>query len=396
MGLSLGYGTRPLALPELPGARVLLPPSPPPVPDLDGALDAALADPIGARPLATVASARTRVVVVVSDASRDEPRAALFSAVRRALAAVPDDHLTIAVANGTHGPARLDALGLPDEILRRHRVVNHDARDEPSMVEMGRTSQGTRIRVNRCVAEADLVVTTGRVKPHYFAGWGGGVKGIFPGLGHEVDVRKNHELKANPASALGRADGNPCREDLEEAVRRIGRDTYLVNVVEAGGVILGAVAGDVVYAHRAGVALARPSCEVEARAADVVVVSAPLPVSGTLYQASKLVPPAGILLRDGGVVIVAAECPQGTGPLRTVNEGIFRLGVRRYLPERYGLLLVSGMPEETVRETYATFAPDLARALARARELVGRDEPEILVLPDAGDLVPVRAEEGRA
>ncbi len=392
MPILLGWGARPLECPQPQGVRlrVLEPPRPPAVRDLAAELDAALAHPTGARPLRTAATARTRVVVVVSDASRDEPRAELFAAVRRALAAVPDDHLTVAIANGTHAPGPVDRLGLPDEVLRRHRVVNHDGRDATAMVEMGRTSRDTRIRVNRCIAEADLVVTTGRVKPHYFAGWGGGAKGIFPGLGYEEDVRKNHELKADPASSLGRADGNPCREDLEEAVRRLGRDTYLVDVVEAGGVVLGAVAGDVVLAHREGVRVARPWCEVEAEPADAVVVSAPLPVSGSLYQASKLVPVAGLLLREGGTVIVAAECPAGTGPLRTVNEGIFELGVRRYLPERHAIYLASAMDEATVGATYAAWAPSVAWALERARERAGTDVLDALVLPDASDLVPVR------
>ena len=391
MPVLLGWGARPLECRAPAGVRlrVLPPPRAPAVPDLAAALDAALAHPTGARPLSSIATARTRVVVVISDASREEPRAALFAAVRRALAAVPDDHLTIAVANGTHAPGPVEALGLPADVLRRHRVVNHDGREGASMVEMGRTSRDTRVRVNRVVAEADLVVTTGRVKPHYFAGWGGGAKGIFPGLGHEEDVRKNHELKADPAAALGRADGNPCREDLEEAVRRLGRDTYLVNVVEVNGAAVGAVAGDVVLAHREGVRMARPWCEVEAEPADAVVVSAPLPVSGSLYQASKLVPPAGLLLRDGGSVVVAAECPGGTGPLRTVNEKIFALGVRRYLPPRHALYLVSAMDERTVRETYATFAPDVAWALERARRAAGADVLDALVLPDASDLVPI-------
>lgn len=390
MPVLLGYGTRPLPLPEIEGVRlrVVAPRAPEPVADLDAALDAALAHPSGARPLAQIATARSHVVVIVSDASREEPRAALFAAVRRALAAVPDDHLTLAVANGTHGPARLERLGLPEEVLRRHRVVNHDARDEGSMVEMGRTSRGTRVRVNRCVAEADLVVTTGRVKPHYFAGYGGGAKGIFPGLAHEADARRNHELKADPASALGEVDANPCREDLEEAVRRLGRDTYMLNVVEVGGAVLGAVSGDVVYAHREGVRMARPFCEVEAEPADAVVVSAPLPVSSSLYQASKLLPPAGLLLREGGTVVVAAECPEGTGPLDVVNEKIFALGVRRYLPTRHAPFLVSGMPEAVVSHTYAAFAPSVEWALARARERAGKAVLDVLVLPDAGDVVP--------
>lgn len=386
--IALGYGTRPLPLPGGLRAEVLPPPAPPPVADLEAALAEALRQPVGSRPLREVVTARTRAVVIVSDASRDEPRAELFAAVRRQLSALRDDQITLAVANGTHAPGDPAGLGLPPEVLRRHRLVNHDGHDPDAVVEMGKTSRGTRLRVNRCVAEADVVVTTGRIKPHYFAGYGGGAKGIYPGLGFAEDIRQNHRLKADPASSLGRADLNPCREDLEEAVRRLGRDTFMLNVVEAGGAILGAVAGDIVLAHREGVRRLRPWVEVEAAPADVVVVSAPLPVSGSLYQASKLVPPAGLLLKDGGVVILAAECPDGIGPLQVVNEGIFALGVRRFLPARYTLLLVSSMDAATVATSYAQFAPSLEAALEAARRITGPD-PRVLVLPDAGDLVPV-------
>jgi len=385
----LCYGRRPLPLPAgLAGAEVLPPPAPPPVADLPAALAGALDQPVGSRPLREVVTARTRAVIIVSDASRDEPRAELYAAVRRELAALADDQITLAVANGTHRPGDPAGLGLPPEVLRRHRLVNHDGHDAGATVEMGRTSRGTRLRVNRCLAEADVVVTTGRIKPHYFAGYGGGAKGIFPGLGFAEDIRWNHRLKADPASSLGRADLNPCREDLEEAVRRLGRDTFMLNVVEAGGAILGAVAGDIVLAHREGVRRLRPWVEVEAAPADVVIVSAPLPVSASLYQASKLVPPAGLLLRDGGVVILAAECGQGIGPVQVVNEGIFKLGVRRFLPERYTLLLVSSMDEATVAQSYARYAPSLEAALEEASRLTG-PAARVLVLPDAGDLVPL-------
>ena len=95
-----------------------------------------------------------------------------------------------------------------------------------------------------------------------------------------------------------------------------------------------------------------------------------------------------MLLREGGVVVLAAECPLGVGPLKVVNEGIFRLGVRRSLPERYRLLLASAMPEATVRETYAEYAPSLEAAVAEARRSTGAGA-RWLVLPDGGDLVPV-------
>jgi nickel-dependent lactate racemase len=386
--VQLGYGRRPLRLPDGLAAEVIGPPAPPPAADLSAALWEALGSPIGSRRLDELASPGSRVVVIVSDASRDEPRAEMYQAVRRALARVPDAHITLAVANGTHAPGPLAGLGLPVEALSRHAVVNHDARDQSPMVEVGRTLRGTRVRVHRCLVEADLIVTTGRVKPHYFAGYGGGAKGIFPGLGHDDDIRQNHTLKAEPASSLGHVEGNPCRSDIEEAARHVGREAFMLNVVEAGGVVTGAVAGHLVFAHRAAVHRLRPYCEVRARRAEVVIASAPLPVSGSLYQASKLIPPAGLLLRDGGVVIIAAECPQGVGPLRVVNEAIFKLGVRRYLPAHYDLLLVSGIDEAAVRQTYATHSPSLEAALVEAHRIVGAS-PRIVVMPDASDLVPI-------
>jgi nickel-dependent lactate racemase len=391
MPVLLGYGARPLPCPEVEGVslRTVAAPRPAPLADLSAALDAALAHPAGARPLATVATARSRVVVVVGGGpAADGLRGALFAAVRRALAAVPDDHLTVAVASGPCGPRPPE---LADEALRRHRVVVHDPRDAGALVEMGRTSRGTRVRVNRCVAEADLVVTAGRVSPDPFAGYGGGAMGIFPGLASSEDAWRNHALAADPAAALGVADGNPCREDLEEAVRRLGRDTYMLDVVAVGGAALGAVAGDVVYAHRDGVRLARPWCEVEAEPADAVVASAPLPASSSLCEATRLLAPAGLLLREGGAVILAAECPEGTGPLDALNERLFEGGVRRYLPERHAVGLVSGLDAATVGGTFATFAPSLAAALERARALSARGTLDVAVLPDAADLVPRRA-----
>ena len=78
MDARLPYGSRPLPLPPGLDAEVIPAPAPAPVPDLSAALAAALAAPVGAPPLASVATAQTRALVIVSDASRDEPRLALF------------------------------------------------------------------------------------------------------------------------------------------------------------------------------------------------------------------------------------------------------------------------------------------------------------------------------
>ncbi|HJZ87806.1 MAG TPA: lactate racemase domain-containing protein [Polyangia bacterium] len=387
---TVAYGSRPLPLPDGLAASFLLPPHPPPEADLEEVLVRALGAPIQSQPLRALAPAGSRVTVIISDATRDEPRGLLFRSVRRELAHLADEQVTIAIANGTHTPGPPEALGLGREVLQRHRVVNHDATDLASLVELGQTSRGTRVRVHRALVDTDLVVATGRIKPHYFAGYGAGAKALFPGLGAREDIRQNHKLKQHPSARLGRIAGNACREDVEDAVRLIQARTFLLNVVMASDRPVGAVAGDLIAAHRRGCELARPYCEVAGEPADIVITSDALPTTINLYQASKLLAPAGWLLRSGGVAILAAECPRGTGPLDVVNEAIFRIGIRHYFAgaDEPTIYLVSSLPESVVAQTYCRYAGSVEDALSKARAQLG-EGARVLVLPRAGDLIPV-------
>src|SRR5579863_1568205 len=129
-------------------------------PPLDPLIEAALDAPFGGPVLAGA-----RVTVIVSDSTRVEPRAAFVRALHRRL---PAAQVTIAIATGTHGPSPLAGLDLPRDV----RIVNHDG--ETGCVELGVTARGTPVRVHRCVLDADLVVATGCIRPHYFAGFGAG------------------------------------------------------------------------------------------------------------------------------------------------------------------------------------------------------------------------------
>src|SRR5690606_23943652 len=144
---------------------------------------------------------------------------------------IADARWTIAVATGTHGPCRIDRLGLSEASVRDATLVNHDGHRPDHLVEVGVTSRGTPVRVHRCVLDADLVIATGCIRPHYLAGFGAGVKAIFPGLGEATAIRINHRLKTAPGSVAGVFVGNPCRDDLEEAVGMIPTPKFLVNGV---------------------------------------------------------------------------------------------------------------------------------------------------------------------
>jgi nickel-dependent lactate racemase len=349
----------------------------------------ALESPVGSPDLAAMVSPRSRVAVVVSDATRDEPREAMFSAIRERLAQLPDSAFTVVVASGTHAP-RPPETAVSPEMLRRFEVVVHDGSDAARCVELGVTPEGTRIRVNRAVVETDLVVSLGRVRPHYFAGYSGGVKGIFPGCGFSIDVRQNHLFKADPSARLGRIEGNRCRADMEAAVALLPVPKFLLNVIaDCDNGAVDAVAGDIVLAHREATRRAAPWFHVAAPRARVVVTSDRPPVSSSLYQAAKCLPPAGALLEDGGTAVLVADCSEGTGPLDIVNRGIYELGVRLALPKEHTVRLVSSLEPAVADQTFARRADSIERALEEAGIAPGRSLEDVVVLWRAGEMIPV-------
>lgn len=377
--IELPYGRTPYPL-DLAGRSISVveaPPRPPP-PPLAGLLAAALDSPVGGALLEDRAQLGARVTVIVSDATRNEPRAAFLREIRHRL---PSVSMTIAVATGTHGPADLAKLGIPAELLAEVTVVNHDGHRADDLVELGVTTRGTPVRLHRCLVEADLVVATGCIRPHYFAGFGAGPKAIFPGLGEASAIRANHALKSLPGARAGILDGNPCRDDLAEAVRLLPTPTFLINGVCAPDASIHAVvAGDMDAAFRAGAALARSWFTLMAPRAPIVIASDALPVTATLYQAAKIAAATAALVEPGGILVLVAECADGIGPKVVVNESIFRIGVLPRLATGASLKLVSALSPSEVACTLLEYAASVDAAI---RGISG----PVVVVPRASQLL---------
>ena len=193
--------------------------------DPQGVLREALSGPDGDL-TGFLVSAPSPLLVVVNDATRPTPSAEVLREIRGGLEtweAVPGRELSFVVATGTHRAA------LPEEVsrifgadlARAHaaRIFSHDARAQEEMVLLGRTRRGTDVRVNRLLAEAGSVILINSVEPHYFAGYTGGRKSLFPGLAAYETVWANHRLSMEPGSESLVLSGNPVHEDLEEALR---------------------------------------------------------------------------------------------------------------------------------------------------------------------------------
>jgi lactate racemase len=226
---------------------------------------------------------------------------------------VPAEDVMVVLALGLHRPmteAEMEAA-VGSEVFRRVPVVNHDPAD---CLHLGVTSTGTPVEIYRPLVEADFRVCLGNLELHYFAGYSGGAKAVLPGCASRTTLNANHALMVRPEARAGRLAGNPVRADIEEGVALLGVD-FILNVVMDGHRLAGAVAGDVTAAHRRGCELvaARGIVEIE-RLADVVLVSAGgYPKDLNLYQAQKALDNAAYAVRDGGVLILAAECPEGLG-----------------------------------------------------------------------------------
>ena len=317
--VALAYGRRGLSVEVPDHAQVVRPRPVAGVGDERAALEAALADPVGRPPLAQLAAGKRRVVVTHSDITRATPNDRVLPVLLQALerAGVRRGDITLINALGTHRPQTAAELRqmLGAEVVDRYRCTQHDAWDDAGLVAAGTTSRGNAIRLNRLVMEADLVIFTGFIEPHFFAGFSGGPKGALPALAGHESVLTNHgyAMIGDPGATWGITEGNPIWEEMREAALLVD-PLFLLNVtLNNAGEISGVFAGDVIEAHRRGCAFVRESAMV---AVDepfdaVVTTNSGYPLDQNLYQTVKGMQAAKGIVRSGGAIIMVAGCEDG-------------------------------------------------------------------------------------
>jgi nickel-dependent lactate racemase len=291
------------------------------------------------------------------------------------------------------------------EIFRRIQTVNHDLNDT---IHLGITSHGTPVEIFRPLIEADLRVCLGVVEYHWYAGFSGGAKAIFPGCASHSTIIANHALMVQPGVGAGRISGNPLRLDLEEGCAMLGVD-FLLNVVVEKHRVVAAVAGDLTAAHRRGceIVAERGSFELS-QPADIVIASAGgFPKDINLFQAHKGMEHASYCVRDGGHLIFVAECREGLGnstfeswmmeasSIQEIQDRFragYVMGGHKALAitnivDRVRVSLVSNFPDELVKRLFMVPYPEPQAALQHALEELGQTS-QVLVLPYAGSTVP--------
>ncbi len=385
--------------------------------DQAAAIENALLEPIGSRPLRDLIKQSDTVGIVFNDITRPTPYKIILPVLLRELGSVPDERILLFNATGTHRAntqAELrDMLG--DEVLRRYRIIQNDALDRPSHKFIGITESGNEIRLHKEYLECDTRILTGFIEPHIFAGFSGGGKAVMPGLALLETVLRNHSVSNidNPKATWGVTSGNPVYEEIRQAAS-LSSPSFLLNVaLNRKKEITAVFAGDLRKAHEQGCAYVKKNAMVAVeKPYDIVITSnSGYPLDLNVYQSIKGMSAAARIVRKGGSIVVVADCWDGIPDhgeygkllseadsyqslLRTVRqEGFFRHDM--WQVQLHGLILQKAdvyfhshnLSDEQIKRALLKPCSNVEETVEELLHKYGRDA-SICILPEGPQTIP--------
>jgi lactate racemase len=354
------------------------------VQNIPGAIKAALSQPVGAPPLRELAKPGDRVCIVFTDITRASPDHLLVPALLAELekAGVKDEDITLLCGIGMHRPSTREekVTKLGAGVVTRYRVIDNEPRNPSALVDLGVTPGGVPVLLHRAAVEADLLIATGIVEPHQYAGYSGGRKTVAVGAAGEALIAHTHgpAFVDHPGSRLGQIAGNPFHEAITEAARRAGLRFILNVVLDDDKHILRVTAGDPELAFQDLVSFAKSVYEVPiTRQYDIAIGGVGFPKDANLYQASRA--PSYLffapvpVVRKGGFFIIPARCEEGAG------DGV---GEQRFLSAMRDAPDIQSILDDARKNGYP---PGQQRAFVMAKVLeeskvviVGSECPELV------------------
>jgi len=376
----------------------------------------ALEHPVNCPPLRVLAEGRKRVVLIASDHTRPVPSKIIvpqmLEEIRRGS---PDADITILVATGCHRLSARDELEnkFGPEIVSREKIVLHDC-DSPDVVNLGKLPSGGDLIINKLAAQADLLAAEGFIEPHFFAGFSGGRKSVFPGIASRQAVLYNHnsEFIAHPAARTGITEGNPIHADMLYAAEKANLSFICNVVINAAKEVIFAVAGDRDCAHRKGCEFLLSKCAAAPVIADIVIsTNGGYPLDQNVYQAVKGMTAAEATVKKGGVIIHLSESGDGHGapefhktfaeeknlermldtfmktPRESTRGDQWESQILIRILKHAHVIYISDAPDEIVRDFQMTPAHSINDALKMAEEMLGNPDASITVIPDGVSVV---------
>ncbi len=422
MNVDLLYGRNCVSLRLPDGVRATVVRKHPMVPIRDPvqAVKGALEKPVESLPLAEMARHGKTACILICDITRPVPNGTLLPSLIGTITAagIPKENILILVATGLHRPnegEELREIVGSDEVFRTIRAENHFARDREAHVDLGKTSRGIPILIDRRFVEADLKIVTGLVEPHFMAGYSGGRKLVAPGVAYQDTILNFHtaHILEHEKSANCIIEGNPLHEEQIEIVRKIGGIVALNVVIDEKRQIGFVNFGEIEASHREAVEFMRKHAEVTLprRFKTVVTTSAGYPLDRTYYQTVKGMVGVIDILEPGGTIIIASECSEGMGSSEFVaaQRLLCEVGPDRFMSVLTGRdkahidewqtemlvkalrvgnikLYTTGLGKESLRDVYVEPVSSLEEAVVES--VKAHEDPDIAVVPEGPYIIP--------
>lgn len=386
----------------------------PPIQDPAGAILSAIRNPIQSKPLKEIVKPGQTVAFLVNDPTRVANSHVFMPLLLNELnsVGVPDKDMFIMFAVGAHRslPEKEMAQLVGSEVAKRVKMYNSEARDLSQFKHLGKTSRGNDIYFHKRVTGADHIICTGSIVYHFFSGFGGGRKALFPGVAAYETICRNHALMLDPKAGMGKLKGNPVYEDQVEGTEML-RPSFLLNVIlNEKKEFLKVYAGDYVQAHLEACKFVESvyGTAIHGLADLVIATCGGYPKDINVYQLQKTMDNAWLAVREGGVVIILGECVEGVGddlylewmkkyktPEKIeaeVRANFVVGGHKAYavtrLMKKAQFILLSGLDPGLARTLLFTPAKDMNEALDMAFAKLG-PKPRILLMPQGSLTVPV-------
>ena len=372
----------------------------------------ALQNPSASPGISELARGKKHVLLITSDHTRPVPSRITMPPYLAAIRQYnPDVRITILIATGMHRPTTQEELiaKLGEDIVAHEEIVIHDAYRDEDMTFKGILPSGGELWLNKLVDECDFICSEGFIEPHFFAGFSGGRKSILPGIASRKTVLWNHNARfiANKMARAGNLAGNPIHEDMFFAAKAAGLAFILNVVINSDKEIIAAFAGDLEEAHRTGCELVSKMAQVAPVPADLVITTnGGYPLDQNLYQTVKGMTAAEACVNEGGVIIIASSCADGSGgdffyhlladapsgaaayqalndvaPADTEFDQWEAQILARILTRCRVIVVSTDADKAMIRAMHMECVDTLAEAIALADRWLGREVP-ITVIPD--------------
>lgn len=373
-----------------------------------------LAYPLGSLPLSQLAVNKKKGVIIVSDNSRPVPSHRFLPYLVDELkkGGMLPSQLTIVVARGAHRAlTEKEIVDLVGEDIYKNIPCINSSPECNNHIYLGKTSLGTSIWVFRPIWEADLKIVTGNLDFHRLTGFSAGIKGVFLGAVAEESIVHNHGLSLKYQTTPGQLGNNPIRKDMEEFAQVVGVDFLFNVIVGYEHQIIGAFAGDPLLAHQEGCRQLAELFQVEVEQPADLIITSPggFPKDINLYQTVKTLQNAIYILKPGGTIILAAQCPEGYGnptlaywtekyganqQVQQQLEKEFILGAHKLsyfakITEQAKVKMVTDLPDDLLRKLRIKKCLNLSEAIEdTCLSFDSKLSPKVVVAPYGGFILP--------